>query len=159
MIISHTGHRPNKLPGGYDYAHPFYIALRTKLKELYLELKPDKAISGVAVGFDTIAAETCLEVNIPLIAAVPFVGQENIWKEEAKKRYKEILSKAEKVHIVCPGGYAAWKMQARNEFMNKNADVIIALWDGTTGGTYNCVENAKSLNKKIIIIDPKEIKY
>ena len=40
--------------------------------------------------------------------------------------------------------------------MVDNSDIIIAVWDGTKGGTYNCVQYAKKKNKEIIQINPKE---
>jgi len=48
-------------------------------------------------------------------------------------------------------------MQKRNEYMVDNADIVIAVWDGTKGGTCNCVRYAKKLGKDIVIINPKEI--
>jgi uncharacterized phage-like protein YoqJ len=48
-------------------------------------------------------------------------------------------------------------MQKRNEYMVDNSDIVIAVWDGSKGGTYNCVKYAEKLGKKIIVINPKEI--
>lgn len=48
-------------------------------------------------------------------------------------------------------------MQKRNEYMTDNSDIVIAVWDGSKGGTANCVRYAKKLNKEIIVINPKEI--
>lgn len=42
--------------------------------------------------------------------------------------------------------------------MTDKADLVIALYDGTKGGTKNCVDYAKKRNKEILIINPKEIK-
>jgi uncharacterized phage-like protein YoqJ len=48
-------------------------------------------------------------------------------------------------------------MQLRNEFMVNNSDIVIAVWDGTNGGTANCVKYAQVENKEIIIIDPHKL--
>lgn len=53
--------------------------------------------------------------------------------------------------------YYPAKMQKRNEYMVDNSDIVIAVWDGTKGGTYNCVKYAQKLEKKIIQINPKLI--
>ena len=48
-------------------------------------------------------------------------------------------------------------MQERNEWMVNNCDVLIAVWDGTSGGTANCVKYAESLQLDIRRINPKEL--
>lgn len=59
--------------------------------------------------------------------------------------------------IVCKGGYAAWKMQVRNEYIVNNSDSMIAVHDGSKGGTYNCIKYAESLGREIFRIDPRNI--
>ena len=41
--------------------------------------------------------------------------------------------------------------------MVDNADKVIAVWDGSKGGTYNCVKYAEKQNKEIIVINPNDI--
>lgn len=55
------------------------------------------------------------------------------------------------------GRYNPYKLQIRNEYMVDNADVVIAVWDGSKGGTCNCVNYAKKIGKNIIQINPKDI--
>lgn len=45
-------------------------------------------------------------------------------------------------------------MQIRNQWMVDRADQVIGIWDGTSGGTANCLEYATSKNKPILRIDP-----
>lgn len=40
--------------------------------------------------------------------------------------------------------------------MVDNSDAVIAVWDGTAGGTKNCFDYATKIGKKIIRIDPKD---
>ena len=56
---------------------------------------------------------------------------------------------------MCDGGYAGYKLQKRNEWMVDHCDILIAVWDGTSGGTANCVNYAQSVNKEKIFIDPR----
>lgn len=147
MIIAATGHRPDKL-GGYD--ERTFGALKF-LAECYIKLNltPDPrtrieaGISGMALGWDMAWAEALIELEVPLIAAIPFVGQEQRWPDASQERYRRILGAADRVEIICTGGYAAYKMQARNEWMVDKADRIVALWDGSAGGTRNCVAYAE----------------
>lgn len=146
MLIAATGHRPNKLGG---YGPPAYRKL-VSLAEVYLRLsKPEGIITGMALGWDQAWADAGLNLGIPVHAAVPFAGQESRWPLESQKNFKRILDQCETVTIVCKGAYSAAKMQTRNEWMVDKADRVCALWDGSSGGTGNCVRYAESVNKHI----------
>lgn len=153
MIVSFTGHRPSKI-GGFSIPNPTYDFINKSLREILIELQPEKAISGMALGVDQWAAELCVELNIPFIAAVPFIGQEKTWPKDSIEKYNQLASQASEAVIVSEGGYSAWKMFVRNEWMVDNSDLIIAVWDGTNGGTGHCVSYVRKVNKPIIIIDP-----
>lgn len=45
-------------------------------------------------------------------------------------------------------------MMARNRFMVDHADGILAVWDGSKGGTGNCVSYALKKGKPVTVIDP-----
>ena len=146
MIVCATGHRPNKL-GGYG------LDVKTKLEQLAFtwleEHKPDKAISGMALGWDQAFARAAIELNIPLVAAIPFTGQEQAWPDSSQKEWKRLVDAAYEVVIVSEGGYAAWKMQKRNEWMVDQSDMVLALWDGSSGGTCNCIKYANKVSRPI----------
>jgi uncharacterized phage-like protein YoqJ len=108
----------------------------------------------MALGIDQDFARVCIEMRIPFIAAIPFVGQESNWPFESQQRYQEILSYAYCVYVVSGGGYAAWKMQTRNEWMVDNCDILIAVWDGSSGGTRNCINYANKVCRTIHRIEP-----
>jgi uncharacterized phage-like protein YoqJ len=44
---------------------------------------------------------------------------------------------------VSPGGFTSYAMQIRNEWMVDHCDLLVALWDGSPGGTGNCIRYAK----------------
>jgi uncharacterized phage-like protein YoqJ len=97
-----------------------------------------------------------IENNIPLIAIVPFPEQDKIWRPESVRLYKELLSKAHDIKITGTPGYAAWKMNVRNEYMVNKCDLLIAVYNGDQkGGTYNCIKYAESISKPILKINPK----
>jgi uncharacterized phage-like protein YoqJ len=157
-IVAFTGHRPDKLPNketGYKLPNPTYIHVCQQIEKTLKELQPEKVISGMALGVDMWAANIAYKLSIPFIAAVPFLGQEKAWPESSQKTFHNLLNKAAETVIVCEGGYAAYKMQTRNCWMVDRCDKLIAVWDETPGGTGNCVSYAKSINREIILIDPK----
>ena len=159
-VIAFTGHRPDKLPNketGYKLPNPTYIHVCQQIEKHLKELQPEKIISGMALGVDQWAANIAIKLHIPFLAAIPFIDQEKAWPASSQKTYHNLLSKATEKVIVCEGGYAAYKMQTRNCWMVDRCDKLIAVWDGTPGGTGNCINYAKSINKKIIYIDPKKL--
>lgn len=153
MIISGTGHRPSKL-GGYNIPNPIFNYICKTAEGIILKENPDKIITGMALGWDTWLARISYKLGIPFIAAVPFIGQESIWPKESQKQYNQLLKLASEVIIVSDGEYSSKKLQIRNEWMVNNSDKVLAVWDGSNGGTGNCVNYAKSINKDIIIINP-----
>ena len=88
--------------------------------------------------------------GIPFTAAVPFYGQESMWPESSQEEYNKLLKVAKDVVYICDKGYAPWKMQIRNEWMVDHCDTVLALWNGTDGGTANCIRYAQKKNKPII---------
>ena len=144
-VLAATGHRPDKL-GGYG------DDVSRRLQRLafgYLQQeRPERVIVGMALGWDQAVAEAALELGIPFTAAIPFEGQERRWPPESRGRYARLIEHAAAVEIVCdyPGAKA---MQRRNEWMVDRADKILALWDGSWGGTFNCVQYARRVGRPI----------
>lgn len=155
MIVGFTGHRPDKL-GGYKVPNPTYIKVCQKIDTTLRDLQPEKVISGMALGIDQWAANIAYKLGIPFIAAVPFEGQESAWPQPSQKAFRLLLKRASEIVIVSPGGYAPAKMQIRNEWIVDNSNKLIAVWDGSPGGTGNCVNYAKSKNRDILFINPRD---
>ncbi len=160
MKICLTGHRPDKLYG-YDLNNEKWLKLKEYLKDILRQYSPDEAISGMALGCDTIFALAVLELKeegfpIDLRCAVPFKGQERIWSTPDKRKYNDILSKADFVDILTEESYKPYLLQKRNEYMVDNSDLVIAVWDGSSGGTKNCIDYAKKKGKDILYINPND---
>lgn len=150
MIISFTGHRLHKVE---HLEREIKGALR---KELIYQC-PDSCISGMAVGVDQWACEVCLELGIPYDAAIPFAGQDQRWPYTSRAHWLKLIREASLLHIISEGGYSPQKMQIRNMWMVDHSDLLIAVWNGTPGGTANCVNYAKSVGREIVMIDPNKL--
>lgn len=171
MIICITGHRPNGLPReyGYNLNNEAWSKLKeyieVTIEECYKYATPNEElilISGMALGIDTAFWEVANELrksnrNIKIEAAIPFVGQEKKWKHESQKQYTQMLSESDKVTTVSEGGFATYKMMARNRYMVNKSDIVIAVICKETGGTAQCVKYAKERNKVVIEINPQNI--
>jgi uncharacterized phage-like protein YoqJ len=147
MILAATGHRPNKLGGYSPEAHWKLVRVAGEYLQAH---RPTGVLSGMALGWDQAVACAAWHLGIPWVACVPFEGQESKWPEPSRTQYKVLIAKAFKVHVVSPGGYSPEKMQVRNMFMVDNANGILAMWDGTPGGTRNCLEYARSVGRPVL---------
>jgi uncharacterized phage-like protein YoqJ len=154
MILSGTGHRPEKLGNEWEYDGPVTKAVCDETICWLRKLRPDRVLTGGALGFDTILAICALSEGTPLEILVPFEGQESKWSRDHQSLYHWILSQpGVKKTVVCEGGYAAWKMQKRNESLVDRSDALLACYDGTGGGTGNCVAYASSKGKAIHVMN------
>lgn len=186
LKIAFSGHRPNKL-GGYNWNNEKNKRIITKINSVLTDIMKENNyfedgvhfIFGGALGIDQMAYHVCrmlgirhelrLKNKLIMEVAVPYKNQPNKWFNNVDViRYNKQLEHANIVTYVdelegysrtnAPvGEYNAYKLQIRNEYMIDNCDLLIAVWDGSKGGTCNCIKYAEKLGKKIIIIDPSEI--
>ncbi len=149
LDIAGTGHRPPRLGLGYDQKS---VELLTRFAREHLEgmvkasprFKFNSVVSGMAQGWDQALGLAALELDIPLICALPFEGQEAKWPLDARGRYQKMLADAREVVVVCEGGYAAAKFIERDHWMVDNSNMLLALWDlEETGGTWATVKYAR----------------
>lgn len=135
--------------------------------------------SGFALAVIELKEAGC---DIKLHAVLPCANQEKTWPKESQIIYKTILSKADEIIGITEKGYAELKlsddlglekkdnitdkrlkyvqeykpylMQKRNEYMVDQSHLIIAVWNGSIGGTKNCIEYAEKQKKQIYKITP-----
>lgn len=149
MILGCSGHRPHKL-GGYEDGDETFTKL-VKLAERHIELlKPEVVISGMADGWDQAVAQAAIECGVSLYAYIPFAGQDAKWAPRTRSRYRWQMSQADHVYHCADPGYAAWKFQHRNECVANDSDKLLVLWNGSKGGTCNCVQYAVKQRKPIL---------
>ena len=155
-----TGHRPQNL--GFERGSAAETALKNRISGAILRLIQERGvrhfISGMALGVDTYAAQSVLELRevfpeITLECAVPCRGQEKRWKKEDRDVYADILSRADKVTVL-QDAYTPFCMQLRDAYMVENADLVLAVWNGSKGGTAYTVNCARKRGRTIIILPP-----
>ncbi len=94
---------------------------------------------GMATGFDLLAAETLLRMkesypHVRLIACIPYYGQEEKYSETDKKRYVEIVKKADEQALISDRYYKGCMLK-RDRYMADRADILVAYKRKDTGGT------------------------
>lgn len=160
-----TGHHPQKMPYIIDETDERCLRIKERLKEEIELLIKEKGtthfISGMALGIDIYAAEIVLELkkqypNVTLEAVIPFEEQANKWKEADRERYYTILEKCDKESML-QKHYSSDCMLKKDHYMVDEADVIIAVWDGSQSEAGKTVSYATSQAKSVIVINPNHI--
>lgn len=143
-ITAFTGHRRVAgAPGLKDFA---IVALK--------EEKVEEAAIGMALGWDMAVAEACVELGIPFVAHIPFKEQCAKWPAEEQIRWMQLLNSAKRV-IVHQEQYTTGCLNIRNCKMIDTAVDVIALYDGSQGGTEHAIRYADRKRKPFINVWPK----
>ncbi len=151
LHLAGTGHRPPRLgldygPNGNRTLTKFVASALTELISTSHNIK--SIVQGMAQGFDQALAHAAITLNIPVIAALPFEGQESKWPSDSKRRFNAILAKCKEVKVVSKGGYHPEKYLVRDEWMvdrvvqdaaagDGELPLLIALFDGQSSGGTN----------------------
>lgn len=135
--------------------------LRTELsfclEDCYQEGK-NVFVTGMALGWDMLCAEEVLKLkakypDVLLIAAIPFPGQELLYKEKDKQRYKRIYESADHREFITDGGYNTEAYHKRNDWMIANSSEIIAYDSGKPrSGTASTVRKSHLAGLEILNI-------
>jgi hypothetical protein len=174
MILGVTGHRPDKLPDkmtGYKLPNPTYNFICSETEKFLLKVKPDKIVTGMALGYDQYVANIAIKLKIPFLAAIPFEDQDEVWPNKSKEIYSRLLDKASEVVCLYGGKFSASKLLNRNRFIVDISDVMLACYNKSGllpidnnldneslirehSGTGHCVKYVIESNKPIFYINP-----
>ena len=112
--------------------------------------------AGGALGFDTLAANTILQLkskypSIKLILVLPCRSQTRGWKQSDIDEYERIKSKADKV-VYTSEEYYSGCMHKRNRHLVENSNRCICYLVNQNGGTFYTVNYAKEKGLEVINI-------
>ena len=153
-----TGHRPTKLPWRYDEEEPRCLTLKAKLRDAVATAYQSgyrHFICGMALGCDLYFAEAVLALrrhhaDITLEAAIPCPGQDHAWAPDQRERYRRILEACDYETMV-QDHYGPGCMQRRNRYMVDHSSLVIAVYDGSSGGTRQTLEYA--IRQRVDFVD------
>ena len=154
-----TGHRPNKLPWGGNESDERCLIFKRTLYDAVRSMYDGGVrhyICGMAKGCDLFFAEAVLALrdekpDVTLEAAIPYEGQSKAWDTADRARYFKILENCD-MQTVVQQYYSPNCMQRRNEYMVDCAGVLIAAYNGSSGGTRNTLLYAMRRDIQIIEI-------
>jgi len=152
VIVCGTGHRPEKI-GGYSYSA--FRKLVDFAKPHLENHNPDEVISGTALGWDMVLLVAGLELGMNVHAAIPFNTFGSQWGLETKRWWNDYIEQCSTVTIVTdlddePKRFEVLNaLNTRNKFMVDKSNRVMALWNGTSGGTANTVHYAESVRRTV----------
>lgn len=131
--------------------------VRVKLKHTIIKAVEEGYLyfgAGGALGFDTLAALTVLELkerypSIRLILVLPCVNQTRGWNKKDVEAYEYIKSKCDK-YVYTSKEYTNGCMQKRNRHLVDNSSLCICYLTEDKGGTAYTVNYARQKGLKII---------
>ena len=91
-------------------------------------------MTGMAVGFDMLAAEVVLSMKgicpgITLMAVVPYSGQAERFSDYNRRRYDALLAQADETIVLSDQYYTRCFLE-RDRFMVEHSSMLIACYDG-----------------------------
>ena len=163
-LCAFTGHRPQKLQIQSEKDGQA-LQIKKMLREEILKALDEgytEFISGMVLGTDLWAAEIALHIkliyniwnkDIRLYAAIPFLGQDNTWPEDVRERYYNVLNRCDGIfclsETISNDAYLR-----RNDFMVEHAAKLIAVYNGSEGGTDYTIKKAKQKGIDITLLLP-----
>lgn len=153
-----TGHRPTKLPWGYDETDARCLILKARIADAVLLAYQEgyrHFLCGMAQGCDLYFCEAVIALRekyaeVTLEAAIPCPTQADAWPEAERQRYRQLVARCDMETMVSEA-YSPSCMQRRDRYMVDHSMLLIAAFDGSAGGTRYTVEYA--LRRGIEIFD------
>ena len=147
--VCFTGHRTIPMLKKWKIEKRLKDTLETLIEEGYCYFG-----AGGALGFDTIAAQTVLNLKkkhpeIKLILVLPCKNQTRGWDEKDISAYESIIEQADKV-VYTQEHYDRGCMFKRNRHLVDNSSVCVAYLTEEKGGTAYTVNYANQKGVKVI---------
>ena len=156
-----TGHRPAKLPWGYNERDPRCVRLKERIADAVLLAYQEgyrHFLCGMAQGADLYFCQAVLHLKaqhpgVTLEAAIPYEGQADHWPPADRLRRQRLLNQCD-LETVVQHHYTKGCMLRRNRYMVDRSSLLIAVYDGTPkGGTMNTLAYALRQGVETIILD------
>ncbi len=115
--------------------------------------------TGGALGFDTLAAQTVLDLkrkypHIRLILVLPCLSQTERWSREQQQTYEAIKAQADKV-VYTSRAYDRGCMHRRNRHLVECSSLCICYLTHPTGGTAYTVDYAAAQGLEVVNLGEK----
>lgn len=146
------------------YSEQMFARFVSLAKVSLVQIQAMEVITGMDRGWQQAAALAALELKIPLIAAIPFAGQDKDWQASDSERWEAILFQTRSIiHVEGLRDYEAQtvedKLKKRDKWMTDYSDEVLALHDGRKDDIFESLEYAKKQNKVVFNVWKSWVKY
>ncbi|WP_409969006.1 SLOG family protein [Bengtsoniella intestinalis] len=137
-----TGHRPSKLSWGHDEQDPRCMGLKQRMADA-IDIAYEQGfrhfICGMALGCDLYFCEAVMALrsrhdDVTIEAAIPCPQQSARWSTHDQARYTALVQACD-FETVIAQHYSPGCMQRRDRYMVDHSALLIAAFDGSSGGT------------------------
>ena len=148
-----TGHRPEKCKRTEnEIKADLETAIRKAIADGYQVF-----INGAQRGVDLWAAEVVMKLKdegteIELVTAIPFEGFEKRWETDWINRLGTVIECSDDVHTVSTSR-GADGFSLRDQWMVDHSSRVIAVYNGTPGGTKTTIDYAKQQRREVQILE------
>ena len=114
-----------------------------------------RVISGMAQGVDQWAATAALLNGMQLVAALPFVAEDQSrqWNEHDRETYRNLLAVAHETWICPPQPKKLDGYGMRNQWIVDHADRMLVVTNGNRrGGTWDCIGRIAQAGKGGVLV-------
>jgi uncharacterized phage-like protein YoqJ len=96
---------------------------------------PVAVVSGLRLGAEQLGAEAALQLELPLLAVLPYPEAQKPWPSEARAHFAELVDAAELVltlETAAPTSrqLAGAALARRDAWLARQVDAAIVVWDG-----------------------------
>lgn len=158
--VAFSGHRTNRIAKFTTDRQRLFIEVAHNtwagIEEFCIKKGYHTFLSGMADGFDIIAAEEVLRLKkdypyIRLKCVIPFKGQADRHPEADKQRYNNILAQADEV-VTLSDNYFEGCFLLRNDYLLDNSAFLMVYYDAIApvGGTYYTLKKAVEQKMKFV---------
>lgn len=115
-------------------------------------------ICGVGRGFDQFVAQTLLALKrdypfCTLECVIPYETISTWWTESQRDQYFTVVEKCDQETMI-QSHYSSDCYEVSNQYMIRQSDYLLTVWDGRSGRTARTVSMARKRKVRVIQIDP-----
>jgi uncharacterized phage-like protein YoqJ len=152
--VAFTGHRLISRADMPNVRERLMAAIRRAYEEGYRVF-----MSGMAYGFDLMAAECVIELktecpDVKLMAVIPYRGQCERWNKASQEHYWKLLGQTDE-QIILREDYHPNCFLSRDRYLVEHASKLIAYFNGIPkGGTFYTIKEARKRRLQVENIYP-----
>jgi len=140
----------------YDHMHRRLTRLAVTALRYH---RARQLLTSLSLGWETALAEAADGLRLPFIVALPYRGCQGRWHDYHKQRFSRLMGKAEEVVTVSRGAYQAWKHSKAVSYRIAGSDLLLTLWDGSSGSVRDAIQLARRQKKTVINLWTSWLRY